>query len=107
MLVAIINPDRTIERKEIDGSLESMQAIVGGLIQPLDVSRTLTLWVNEEGLMLDLEDNLLASGIVNQVLVGTAFLTGGTDEEGNTLGLNPDYFEVLDQYAEATLMLFG
>jgi hypothetical protein len=102
MLVAVINVDGTVEAKEIDGSLKSMQEIVEGLIQPVDLAEDMTLWVNEEGLYRD-DYNLLASGIANIHLNGPAFLTGGIDEDGNTLGLNPSYVVNIKNYAEMVL----
>ena len=103
MLVAIINVDGTVEAKEIDSSLESMQSIVEGLIQPVDLQEDMTLWVNEEGLYRD-DYNLLASGMANTSINGPAFLTGGIDEEGKTLGLNPDYVANIKNYAEIVLL---
>jgi hypothetical protein len=99
MLVAIINTDGTVESKEIDGSLQSMQEIVEGLIQPVDLTDDMTLWVNEEGMYRD-DYNPLASGIANMPLNGPAFITGGIDEEGNTLGINPAYIPNIKKYAD-------
>lgn len=100
MLVVVINTDGTAVKQEIDGSLASMQAIVGGLIQPIDLVEDCTIWVNEEGLLLGLPYNYIATDLTNQwyqglSLVGTAFLTGGTDEDGNTLPLREDYADAL------------
>jgi hypothetical protein len=100
MLVAVINTDGTIEGRDIVGDLASMQAIVGGLIQPLDLTEDSTIWVNEEGLLLDLPFNQLATDLLRQwydglSLVGTAFVTGGTDEDGNTLPIRQDYLDAL------------
>ena len=35
MQILVVEPERRPELQEIDGSLKSMQEIVGGLIQPL------------------------------------------------------------------------
>ena len=110
MLVAVINTDGTVESKEIDGSLESMQAIVGGLIQPVDLEPRATVWVNEEGIMLGMEPNKIATDLANEfgiytTLFGTAFLTGGIDEDGNTLGADPEHIRVLKGYSEALAVL--
>ena len=100
MLVAVINVDGTVEGREIEGNLKSMQEIVGGLIQPIDLTEEATIWVNEEGLLLGMEVNPLASDLVRQwydglTLVGPAFVTGGTDEDGNTLPIRQDYLDAL------------
>jgi hypothetical protein len=48
----IINAqDRTITETEIDGSLESLQEIVGGLIDAVDLNGKHHCYVNEEGLL--------------------------------------------------------
>jgi hypothetical protein len=93
MRVAIVEVDGSIEYKDIDGSLEAMQSIVEGLIQPLDLAPDLTLWVNEEGLLLSKPLNTIATDMANaynmeSFLVGTAFQTGGVNEEGETMGLS-------------------
>ena len=102
MLVAIINVDGTVEAKQIDGSLESMQSIVEGLIQPVDLQGNMTLWVNEEGMYRE-DYNSLASGIAGIDLNGPAFITGGVDKDGTTLGINPAYVSRIKSYAEVVL----
>jgi hypothetical protein len=99
MLVALINTDGTVEAKQIDGSLQSMQSIVEGLIQPVDLQEDMTLWVNEEGMYRE-DYNALASGIAGIHLNGPAFITGGVNEEGETMGLNPAYIPNIKNYAE-------
>jgi hypothetical protein len=102
MLVAIINVDGTVEAKQIDGSLESMQSIVEGLIEPVNLQEDLTLWVNEEGMYRE-DYNFLASGIAGIPLNGPAFITGGIDEDGKTLGINPAYVSRIKSYAEVVV----
>ena len=104
MLVAIINTDGTVEARQIDGSLYAMQAIVEGLIQPVDLQEDMTLWVNEEGMYRE-DYNFLASGIAGIPLNGPAFITGGIDKEGNTLGINPAYIPGIKNYAEIMLSM--
>lgn len=104
MLVAVINTDGTVEARQIDGSLYSMQHIVEGLIQPVDIQDDITLWVNEEGLYRE-DHNPLATRIAQTHINGPAFLTGGIDEDGNTLGLNPAYVSQVKTYAEVMATL--
>lgn len=106
MLVVVINTDGTVEGREIDGTLASMQAIVGGLIQPLDLTETETLWANEEGLLLDLPYNHVATELLRQwyqglSLCGTIFLTGGTDDDGNILPATQEHVDALTSLAES------
>ena len=51
--IVINSKDRTITETEIDGSLESLQRIVGGLIEPVTqgLDGTRHHYVNEEGLL--------------------------------------------------------
>jgi hypothetical protein len=52
MRAIIINAQhRTIIEAEIDGSLKSLQQIVGGLIEPVSLDGTHHCYVNEEGLL--------------------------------------------------------
>lgn len=54
MRAIIINPeDRTITETDIDGSLKSLQQIVGGLIEPVyqGLDEPHHCYVNEEGLL--------------------------------------------------------
>lgn len=92
-----INTNHTFSTDQIDGSLESMQAIVGGDIQPVDfelAGADATLWLNENGKVVELAPNAVASLLVGHRLfagdyiAGNVFVTGGVDEEGATLGLN-------------------
>ena len=58
MRVLIIAPGCKPEVREIDGTLESMQEIVGGLIQVLyPYERPVALVANDEGKMLGLPMN--------------------------------------------------
>lgn len=76
LLVAPMEPPR---RVEIENSLESMQAVVGGLIQavyPFD--EPVALVCNDEGKLLGLPLNrclrLEGSGAIYDVIAGTFFL---------------------------------
>jgi hypothetical protein len=83
------------EFTEMGTDLAEMQAMVGGLIQPIDLNENLTMWVNEEFIFMPhLELNPLASAYFN-VMVGGEYpihgnvvFTGGCDEEGNLVDLS-------------------
>lgn len=81
--------------------LSKMQSAVDGLIQPVDVSRNLTMWVNEEFLFRNsFEPNLLGTAIyqslgVDSVILGTVVFTGGTDSQGEVEGLADYELETL------------
>ena len=55
MKVLVIQPEKAPEEREISGSLESMQAVVGGLIQAVyPFEEPVALICNEEGKLLGL-----------------------------------------------------
>lgn len=98
MKVFIARTDGTREIKDIvEGTLlYEAQQVVGGTIDIVNVnSRHLgwvTIFVNDEGLLIDLDMNAFASALTadgdySQVLVGDVLIAGGVDGEGNTLGL--------------------
>lgn len=94
-----------IERREGTPSLEQMQEVVGGLIEAVRIDddapddRELTLYVNEEGLMLRL-DPLVALDTTGQPLFGPVVITvtdrrtgdtvPATEEEIDRVKLGPD-----------------
>lgn len=80
-----------------EGQLELLQAGVDGWVQAVDLSADLTLWVNEEGKLNGLPYNPIATrmweevfGVGTDIIVGNAVFTGGTGEEGETLGLSEE-----------------
>jgi hypothetical protein len=99
----IIRTDGTTEVVDFsEDSLAVLQKAVGGWVQAIDISDTLTLWVNEEGKLEDLPHNPRAQqyfdlrfGTGADYIVGDAVFTGGTDSNGDTLGLDSDSLELL------------
>lgn len=81
--VAVFNVGTPLEIRSIDGSLKSMQTLVGGLIEAVHVSDELDMMVNEEGLLLNLEPNFRLG---SQPIVGNVFFTRH-DDEGNPVSL--------------------
>ena len=83
----------TIDLDGPEGSLKTMQTAVGGLIEPIDLNRRVTLWVNEEGKLGGFEPNPIATAIfiktfdVEDVVMGDVIFTGGTDDDGQTMAL--------------------
>jgi hypothetical protein len=87
-------------------SLSKLQGAVDGLIQPVDIDDSITMWVNEEGLLRnDLAINPLATALFIQIfeaktpIIGDVVFTGGPDEEGNTLGLGENYLKSITSWA--------
>lgn len=95
-----------------DNSLRTLQDGVGGWIQAIDLSDDLTLWCNEEGKLHNLPHNPFAQVIWDQTfgpgtdyIVGDVVFTGGTDDEGETLGLSERGREVIGKVVETTRRL--
>ncbi len=94
-----------------DGNLKFLQTEVDGLIEHLGVDCgpfPLDMWVNEEGLLRDMERNKFASYIVESTwlarydsggadIVGNAVITGTND--GDTRGLTLDEVKAISDMA--------
>lgn len=85
------------------GEYQVLSTGVGGLIEPIELSATLTLWLNEEGKIHGLPHNPFAQQLWDEVfgshtdyLVGDVVLTGGTDSDGNTIGLTEDQVRTIE-----------
>lgn len=86
----VVHPDDRVERIEIENTdFEAYQKVVGGYIEGV-YGRIATVYVNEEGLILNLEPNPSVNLFVERFLVdgsyyrlfGTALIVGPPDEEG-------------------------
>lgn len=104
MKALVLTTNNTVEveqNTEEFVSYATLSRAVGGLIEAVALSDNLTLWVNEEGKNDGLTPNVYATrlfisvfGAVD-VIVGNAILTGGVDDEGETLGLTDEQIEEL------------
>ena len=78
MRVLIVEPEKRPEEREIDGKLETMQGLVGGLIQVLyPFEDRVALVCNDEGKLLGLPLNRALRGKNGQpydIISGTFFL---------------------------------
>jgi Domain of unknown function (DUF3846) len=84
MRAIIINAkDRTITETEIDGSLEALQQIVGGLIEPVTqgLGENHHCYVNEEGLLNDPQHFFMFAG-GHQPLAGNGIILAETEAGG-------------------------
>jgi hypothetical protein len=97
----IVDSDGTVRSTEIENSLGSFQAVVGGYIEGV-FGNMATVYVNEEGLLRSLPFNPLATMFAEQILghpgvllFGTALILGPGDGEGSDTDVRPavvDYF---------------
>jgi hypothetical protein len=97
----IVDPDGTVRHTDIEASLISYQTIVGGYIEGV-LGKVATMYVNEEGLLLHLPPNPLATSFAERILghygiqlFGPALILGPSDNVGNDTPVRPavvDYF---------------
>lgn len=98
MKILVVEPLKVPYEKEIDGSLESMQAIVGGLVEaiyPFE-DEELALICNEEGKLLGLPYNRALrdeDGRIYDVIAGTFFLCRAPADSENLEGMTAEQVE--------------
>lgn len=101
MRILLVEPGKQPVLKEVDGSLKSMQEVVGGTIQALyPFEEPVALICNDEGKLLGLPLNRALrdeTGKIYDIIAGTFFLCGAP--EGN------DRFESLTN--EQQLNFYG
>lgn len=87
---------KEIELVQDEAQLKILQEAVGGWVQAIDFTPTLTLWCNEEGKLNGLPINPMATFLweryfgFTDIICGNVIFTGGTGDEGETLGLNEE-----------------
>lgn len=97
MKVLIVAPGAKPEEREIDGSLESMQTIVGGIIQEIfPFEDYVALICNDEGKLNCMPMNRMLWEI-NDVVCGTFFLCRALPNEENFSSLTDDEVEQYKQ----------
>jgi hypothetical protein len=85
-----------------EGALDILQKAVDGYVQAIDLTPTMTMWCNEEGKLDGLPNNAIATAIFQEkfgavdIIVGNAVITGGVDDEGETIGLTAKQVERLE-----------
>ena len=90
-------PNQPVTTKEIDGSLEAMQKIVGGYIELVGIEigdNYYSLVCNEEGKLQNLEPNIIlksdfAGFGARDIVAGPVFVMKH-DEEGEAISLGAD-----------------
>lgn len=95
VIIKVSGQTEIVDLDKADNELELLQGVVGGWVQPVDVKEDMTLWCNEEGKIMGLVPNLQAMDktsahevlMPGDIIAGDVIVTGGTDGEGETLGL--------------------
>jgi hypothetical protein len=96
----VIGFDESLEVIDLDapeGSLKVLQSAVDGWVQAIDLTAKETMWMNEEGKLDGLPPNSIATSIWREIfkgspdyVAGNAVITGGVDDEGETIGLTEE-----------------
>ncbi len=111
MRVLVIEPERRPEVKEINDSLEAMQGIVGGLIQPIyPFADSVALVCNDEGKLLDMPANRGLRGKDGQIydiVFGTFFLCGAPADCDHFTSLTPEQIERYEERFHTPEMFWG
>lgn len=71
--VIVKNPGEAPEEREVPNTLEALQALVGGYIEAVPLSRDAVILVNEEGKMRGLAPNVV---YFDDLLVGPVVIVG-------------------------------
>lgn len=97
MRILVVEPERRPEVREIDGSLEAMQEIVGGLLQTVyPFEESVALICNDDGKFLDLPANRGLRderGQIYDIVSGTFFLCGALPNSDHFTSLTPEQIE--------------
>jgi hypothetical protein len=109
-LGVVIKADGTLERLDLSESeqeLKSLQNAVGGYVQVIELKDDFTMWVNEEGKLLNLPVNEIATviwevrfGLDTDIICGDVVFTGGMDEDGETLTISEANIQRLAELVE-------
>lgn len=94
MRILVIEPERRPEVREIDGSLEAMQEIVGGLLQALyPFEECVALVCNDEGKLMNLPANRGlrdGDGQMYDIICGTFLLCGAPADRDHFTSLTQE-----------------
>lgn len=99
MKALTVTTDGTVTENIFDNdtAYQTIRDGVGGYIEAVTIDFDITMWVHEEGKLLDLPHNKFAQqawnrthGEFSDYIVGDVVFTGGSDDEGYTLGLTPE-----------------
>ena len=96
MRVLVVEPERRPEVREIDGSLKTMQEIVGGYIQPIYLDDSVALVCNDEGKLMNLQANRGLrdkDGQIYDIVSGTFFLCGAPADSDHFTSLTSEQIE--------------
>ena len=93
----------------IGNSYKILSDTVEGMIECVSLSDNEDLWCNENGIAEGKPLNLIASAIYSETfnagnpILGNVIITGGADDEGETLGLSDELIEKWMAYSKQVI----
>ena len=113
--VVTIGVDGTLTTETIDRGCAALQERVGGYIEAVTSDDgQITLWINEEGKLINLPVNELGTALWHlvsprmngvDVLCGAVVVTGGCDDNGDTLSIPDGLRQVLERVGDGARLL--
>ena len=110
MRILVVEPERRPELREINGSLKSMQEIVGGLIQVINLDDSVALVCNDEGKLLNLPANRGLrdeDGQICDIVCETFFLCGAPGDRDHFTGLTPEQIKRYEERFHTPEIFWG
>ena len=111
MRVLVVEPERRPEARGIDGSLHTMQGIVGGLIQPVyPFDDPVALVFNDVGKLMNLPANRglrVMDGQIYDIIFGTFFLCGVPADCDHFTSLTPEQIKTYQEKFYTPEMFWG
>lgn len=111
MRVLVVEPESRPEVREINDSLEAMQELVGGLIQPIyPFDDSVALVCNDEGKLMDLPANRGLrdkNGQIYDIVFGTFFLCGVPADCDHFTSLTPEQIKRYEEQFHTPEMFWG
>ena len=98
--------EKSVVTFTIGNSYKILSDTVEGMIECVHLSENEDLWCNENGIAEGKPLNLIASAIYSETfnagnpILGNVIITGGADEEGETLGLSDELVEKWMAYSK-------
>lgn len=95
-----ITTDGTIQKRPGVPSYDDLTAAVGGWIEAVAITEGVTMWVNEEGKLQDLDLNPVATAVAHGAIQTADWIAGpavitGTTPEGDERELTDDEVRIV------------
>ena len=111
MRILVVEPEHRPEVREIDGSLKTMQGIVGGYIQAIyQFDDSVALVANDDGKFMNLPANRGLrdkNGQIYDIVCGTFFLCGAPADSDHFVSLTPEQIERYQKRFHTPEMFWG